>query len=219
MLAFKEDYEDELKDQIRRRKNASEEKLAELNKKLEVLENEKDEYKQAATKAIEMRDEAINSKREIIEESNHTILAMKKDITTLKDLLEKKEVEIEGLHKHLNDRDVALRHREIQLMRVEQLKREIQKNQLKHQFEINKYRSAQKCEVEIENQRKYQDRIDQDRVENEDKIKKMNVQLSSYKLNANRMQVEDLEKENIRLEALAKRLQENLMKQSVHSID
>jgi len=222
LLAFKEDFEEELKDQARRRKNATEEKLAELHKKLETIENEKDGFKDAATKAIAMRDEAMNTKREIIEESNHTILAMKRDINTMKDLLEKKESEISSLHMHLNERDVALRHREIQLMRVEQLKREIQKNQLKHQFELNKFRSAQKkCEHEIENQRKYQDKIDQERIENEQKLKQMGIQLSSYKVNANRQQVEELESENIRLENLVRKLTEELdeTKRSFNRLD
>lgn len=78
LLAFKEDYEDELKEQIRSRKKEIDDKVNELRKDINKLESEKEDFKQSAIKAIQVKDEAVTSKRDIIEESNQTILQMKK---------------------------------------------------------------------------------------------------------------------------------------------
>lgn len=73
LLAFKEDYENELKDQMNRRKTETEEELVDLRQKMDQLMKDNREHKDNAVQAIKIKDQAMTSKQEIIMESNNII--------------------------------------------------------------------------------------------------------------------------------------------------
>lgn len=196
LLNFKQDFENELKDQKRRKKSEAEETVIKLKKQMESLEQMKNEYERNAFEAIHQKNQALNAKKDIIEESNSIILKMKNDNLTLKELLTQKEEELDRLNKMLDKRDEILRHREIQLMKVEQLKREIQRNNLKHHYDLNKIRAEQyKTNEKFQSELAYFNKVKAEQKEAEEKLRKLDMDLRSYKLDASRQTLQTMKHE------------------------
>lgn len=120
LLVFKDDYENELKDQIRRRKTEAEYKVEELKLKIEQMQQEKDEYKSAAMKAIELKDRAVRDQNDNTDSFSNEINTLKQENSMLASVLAKKEQEIDKLHEMIDRRDSILRHREVQMMKITQ---------------------------------------------------------------------------------------------------
>jgi hypothetical protein len=202
LLAFKDDYENELRDQMARRHTETEKQLEKLKKKMEELEEEKENYKTNALKAIENQNLAVNAKREIIDESNSTILYMKKDNSEMLEVLKGKEKEIDKLHSQLDKRDEILRHREIQMMKITQLESRIQKNKIKHQFDLNRLKSEHYTKVnQYEKELAFYNKVKAEKKDMEQDLENATKMLSSFKGDTNRSKMMDLEER----EAKAKR--------------
>uniref|UniRef100_A0A7S1KTZ9 Uncharacterized protein n=1 Tax=Percolomonas cosmopolitus TaxID=63605 RepID=A0A7S1KTZ9_9EUKA len=212
LISFKEDYENELKDQIHRKMTDAEVKLKETKQRCRQLETEKEEYKINAARAIQEKNEALESKREIIDESNIRMRRLQKDNERLIDEIKKGEQIINDLNQKLDNRDKILRHREIQLMRITQLESQIQKTKLKHQFDQNKVKSEMfKSRQSYERQLSHFNKIKAEKKDLEDALQKMAAKVQSLMKDANRTRVIDLEKkEDVQMRSLEKLEKENV---------
>lgn len=209
LIAFKEDYENELKDQIHRKMTDAEVKLKELKQKLRNLEAEKEEYKINAARAIQERNEALEAKREIIDESNIRMRRLQKDNDRLVDEIKKGEQIISDINQKLDTRDKILRHREIQLMRITQLESQIQKTKLKNQFDQNKVKSEMfKSKESYERQLSHFNKIKAEKKDLEDALQKMSAKVQSLMRDANRTRVIELEQSEQQLERTMTTLKE-----------
>eukprot|EP00817_Percolomonadidae_sp_ATCC50343_P001570 CAMPEP_0117432292 /NCGR_PEP_ID=MMETSP0758-20121206/11801_1 /TAXON_ID=63605 /ORGANISM="Percolomonas cosmopolitus, Strain AE-1 (ATCC 50343)" /LENGTH=512 /DNA_ID=CAMNT_0005222105 /DNA_START=45 /DNA_END=1579 /DNA_ORIENTATION=+ len=197
LIAFKEDYENELKDSIHRKMTTAEQRLAELKKKCRELEDEKEEYRVNAAKAIQEKNEAMQSKRDTIEESNMKLRRLQKDNSRLIDEMKKGESVIDELNKKLDTRDKILRNREIQLMRITQLESQISKAKLKHQFDSNKLKSEMfKSKQAYERQLAHFNKVKASKKDVEEALELTAAKVTSLQKDANRQRVGELEKKN-----------------------
>ncbi|KAG2381898.1 hypothetical protein C9374_005690 [Naegleria lovaniensis] len=213
LLVFKDDYENELKDQIRRRKTEAEYKVEELKIKIEQLEKEKEEYKQAAIQAIELKDEAERNQNEQSEVFSEEINNIKNENALLANMIAKKEQDIDKLHEMIDRRDSILRHREVQMMKITQLESKIKNDKTKHQFDINREKS-EKYQVlkKYENDINFFQKMENEKKEMENELKRMKDEVRSLKTNASREKVQELTEINQKLQERVNSLSEELKK-------
>jgi hypothetical protein len=211
LLTFKDDYENELKDQLRRRKSEAELKLEQLKKRMVTLEKDTLLLKSNAEKAISIKDDALSKKQVISNESEKTIAALKSDHKEMMEMKANKEREINKLRSMLDRRDEILRHREIQMMKITQLQSQIEKNKTLHKLELNSMQSENNHVVkEKEKQLAFYNKVKAEKRELELYLRTLTTKLESYKLDANRCKYLELNERENKLEKKVLEMESNL---------
>jgi peptidoglycan hydrolase CwlO-like protein len=195
LLAFQEDFHTELKEQISTRKIEVEEKVEEMQNRINEFELEQEQLKQNESRAIGIRNDAVNSKRVIIDDSNKQIGELKAENVRLVQELKLLEDKIDELHRKLDDRDEKLRDRAIEMTKIDRLDDRMQKDRNKHQFDRNRLKSDHfKVREVYDKELQYYHKIKSDKAKMESELERFQSEIRELKEHADRQKVREMEK-------------------------
>jgi FtsZ-binding cell division protein ZapB len=205
LQAFREDFENELRSRIDKRRNETEEELVQTRLRSQGLASEVQHLKEAHDSLCAERDAALRDREKLESETRRIMDAMQEDQRRLLSLIREQETEMDQLHQALDRRDQILRHKEMKLMRITQLESEISRNRARHQFDLNQLR-AQNMKVVKTHDREMSaaSKIDAEKRSLEEKLYRAEMQLTAFKNDVNRTRAAELEKKLEKAEALVK---------------
>ena len=211
LLNFKDDFERELQAQLESRRVDSEVKVEALKRKIQHMiqdhQGMRVETEQAARKRKEaefMREQAIRETDKIIERYRQENEGLIQRVNTL-------DQELDDLINHINERDSLIRKKEMRLMRISQLESQIEKNKIKHKFDLNRVRAEnvnskknfQKSEYTIA-------QLEGEREELEDRLHRAREQLKELQRCSSRSLKSEVQQETERIEAVYHRKQQRI---------
>eukprot|EP00698_Gefionella_okellyi_P022618 TRINITY_DN7519_c0_g1_i1.p1 TRINITY_DN7519_c0_g1~~TRINITY_DN7519_c0_g1_i1.p1 ORF type:complete len:619 (+),score=160.23 TRINITY_DN7519_c0_g1_i1:66-1922(+) len=138
LQTFKEDYENELRGLLGRRKAEAELKVAELQKTVSDLVDAKGRAETVAEQAAQKMQRVESQHRGLVDESQSLMTQLTADNERLAKLVKNNQDELSKMRDELDQREQQLRHKDIRLMRIAQLETAIQSNKIQHQFDLQK---------------------------------------------------------------------------------
>eukprot|EP01028_Stygiella_incarcerata_P012689 TRINITY_DN80221_c0_g1_i1.p1 TRINITY_DN80221_c0_g1~~TRINITY_DN80221_c0_g1_i1.p1 ORF type:complete len:579 (-),score=213.54 TRINITY_DN80221_c0_g1_i1:144-1880(-) len=201
LLAFRDDYENELKSHVQKKRTETEESLFKAKEELEERRMEVSELQRALKKSESTRD-AIQKKRDEFASSSEKMIGeMRRDNQMMVHVLRQKEKEIDELHKMLDKKDEILRHKEMKMMRVTQLESDIVKHRTQHQFDLNRMRAQGiKARQSYEKEIAMAGKVDTEKRQLMRELEEARSQVRAFKADINRSRVLELQKKLERVE-------------------
>lgn len=211
LQSFKEDYENELKGVLDRRKTTAEAESAQLRRQLEEAIAERDRALAMCDRAMGERADAVTNKERVTRECTDSLEDVQKDNERLADLVHAKEDEILRLKDELDQREQMLRHKNIRLMRISQLENQIQSNKIQHQFEVQKLQARQnKAIKELEKEIGKFSRTEAENEAYRSQLRQAEKQVWSFKNHIKRIDLQEFEKRVQHLETIIKHKDEEI---------
>ncbi len=211
LLAFKEDFEEELKQQINQRVTDVEEKVEEMQSIIDNLETDQQQFKENEMRANQIKNDAINSKKDIVDESNRRVAELKTENLRLVAELKELESQISQYHQKLDSRDQKLRDRAIEMTKIEKLEDKMNKDKNKHQFDKNRLKSEHYKTREIyDKELIYYKKVLNEKEKMEAEIIEIQKQIDMYKKHSDRKVVIEKEKEDQKKQETLQRLTDEL---------
>eukprot|EP00762_Andalucia_godoyi_P001773 ANDGO_07162.mRNA.1 hypothetical protein len=215
LQSFQDDFENELKSRIEKRRNETEEELQTTKSRLSHLENMISMITHQKQSAEAERDQALEEKEKVETEAKKMFDAMKDDQLKLVALLREQEKEMDELHQSVDRRDQILRHKEMKLMRITQLESEISRNRARHQFDLNQMRAQSMKAVKVyDREMSAANKIDAEKRALEEKLRRAEMQLNAFKNDANRTRAAELERKVEKTELMLKTKEQECRKAS-----
>lgn len=138
LLAFKEDYENELKDRLSRRKTDLEVQVEDLQARVGKMSAYNDSAKSNTEAAVKKMQAAEQARVRILKDTEEALAASRRNIDELMQVVKSKEEEVLALKAQIAAKDQDLRHKDIKIMRISALESQIQANKLQHQNDLQK---------------------------------------------------------------------------------
>ncbi|KAG9389490.1 Chromosome partition protein Smc [Carpediemonas membranifera] len=195
LLIFKEDFENELKDKLARRKD----EVEQAKERLENRNKELVDALQAAREAQEAAERALTKEREAHElamfRSQEVLTSIRADNAEISRLLAEKEQEMAENNTQLESKERIIGEKDLKLMRVSQLESQIVVNKMQNKFDLAKVQashvnSLKKFEHEVKKFSKTEAELERANQE----IVLLKQQIKSYRSNVRMQKIAEAEK-------------------------
>ena len=194
LLAFKDTFENELKNEFHRKKTKLEIQNEQLEGKISDMMEERENDLKALEAAEGRMGNAEATKEAVIGEANRVIEDVKVDNMKLVNLIKRKDEELDDLRVQLEQREQVIRHKDIKLMRIAQLETQIQQNKMQHQFDLQKLQAKHmKIMKQFQKELGRFGKTEADHSHLQTELKAKETELSSYKKNIQLLQAADLQ--------------------------
>lgn len=196
LLAFKEDFECELKAAISRQISEKDATAKDLSARLAAAQEKIRDLTNQLNSVRKYQEDSIDRERNIKKRADERNSQMETEIVQLKAKLDEKNTQIQGMKDLVAERDDLLRNRDTRLSRISQLESQLQLNRLQSQFDLSKVQTASRQKIiQLEKEALKFNRLEAENAELRDRVRTMSTQLGSYQTNMQVKKTNSLEQE------------------------
>lgn len=196
LLAFKEDFECELKAAISRQISEKDATAKDLSARLVAAQEKIRDLTSQLNNIRKYQEDSMDRERNIKKRADERNSQMETEIAQLKAKLDEKNTQIQGMKDLVAERDDLLRNRDTRLSRISQLESQLQLNRLQSQFDLSKVQTASRQKIiQLEKEALKFNRLEAENAELRERVRTMSTQLGSYQTNMQVKKTNSLEQE------------------------
>lgn len=196
LLAFKEDFECELKAAISRQISEKDATAKDLSARLAAAQEKIRDLTNQLNNVRKYQEDSVDRERNIKKRADERNSQMETELVQLKAKLEEKNIQIQGMKDLVAERDDLLRNRDTRLSRISQLESQLQLNRLQSQFDLSKVQTASRQKIiQLEKEALKFNRLEAENAELRERVRIMSTQLGSYQTNMQVKKTNSLEQE------------------------
>ncbi|GIQ86239.1 hypothetical protein KIPB_008054 [Kipferlia bialata] len=222
LLAFKEDFEAELRQELASRSTNRAETIRQLMQQVATVSDQRDSLTQEVTVLRNFQAEAKAEGERVAEEYQGVVGRVQEKNTALEGIIDSRDKELLKLRKKINELTAELKDKDFRLVRISQLESQLQVNRMQHQFDMAKTHAGyNKTLKRLQREVELFGRVEAENAQYREDIARMETEVVSYRKNMRTQRTQSAEAEVKRLtEQLARQAeQQHLLETRVRSAE
>lgn len=184
LLAFKEDFERELKTAVSRQVSEKDATARDLASRLASAQERIRELTTQVSSMRQYQEDAFGREKDLKRASAEHADRLDHEIGALTAKLDERTTQVQGMRTLIQERDDLIRNRDTRLARISQLESQLQLNRLQSQFDLAKVQTASRQRVsQLEKEARKFNRLESENQELRGEIRTLTEQVRSYNSN------------------------------------